>query len=134
MAGDTLDLGPLIVQLDGMSDAAQEVAQLAADNLQDVLEQQFDAGVDPYGQTWAPLKDGSASNLTASGGMRSSARATAQGSLVTLTVDDPAGYHQHGTSRMTARQILPEDGELPPMYEEAVQAAADEVMNQKLAG
>lgn len=131
-----MDLGTLIARIEELGSSAEEAARLSAERLGYVIEEdQFAPGVDPYGRRWAPLKRGGASHLTKTGAMRASVKATASGNTVTTTVDSPAQFHQHGTSRMPARQVLPEAGNaLPEKYQATIEQAAREVMVAALTG
>lgn len=88
------------------------------------------AGVDPYGNAYAPLsamyaiqksrRSGSRAILTATGAMIRSYRVQVSGSRMTETVEHPAGYHQTGTSKMPKRTVLPDARGLPPKDEQTL--------------
>lgn len=108
--------------LDGMP---ERLAQRAAGEIADVLDQEFSSGVDPYGDPWADLKAGGRSHLTESGAMHAGSTVYARGTDVVIHVPSPGGFHQGGTRYMVARPIEPtNDRGMPPAYELAFMRAA----------
>jgi hypothetical protein len=122
-------LPELIASVDAVANSFNDFADAVERNIADAIQEQFDAGVGPDGEAWEPLANGGPSHLTDSGDMRGSVVVThVGGGEVSVTVDDPADYHQRGTYKMPARQILPEDDTMPASWEAAIEAAAEEVL------
>jgi len=110
--------------LDGMP---ERVAQRAAVEIASVLDEQFEAGVDPYGDPWADLKRGGRSHLTETGAMHAGSTVHARGSDIVIHVPDPGGFHQTGTRYMVARPLEPVAAKgMPPAYEVALMRAASD--------
>jgi hypothetical protein len=75
-----------------------------------LLSREFANGIDPHGNKWRPLSDGSLSHLTRSGALKSSVKTSKDSKSVTIVLTaDHAVYHQNGTKKMPQRQILPTD-------------------------
>lgn len=96
------------------------------------IERQFSAGSDPYGAAWAPLARGGQSHLIETGTMLASLVVTSTGKEIQMSMDSPAPYHQSGTSRMPARPIFPDEGQIPPSWEAIIQAAVDNQIRAKV--
>lgn len=116
------------VAIQSLDDIPERVAQRTAVEIAGVLDEQFAAGVDPYGDPWADLKRGGRSHLTESGAMHAGSTVYARGKDVVVHVPDPGGFHQSGTRYMVARPVEPTAARgMPPAYELAfMRAAADE--------
>lgn len=105
------DLDKLAGMLTKLPELLGPASTAAAEALEAVIEAQFVGGFDPYGQTWAPLKDGSASHLEASGDLRGAVHVLPWEGI-SVEFDVPyAQYHQTGTSRMPQRRLVPEEGD-----------------------
>jgi phage gpG-like protein len=110
---------------------SQAAAEASAD-IAELVEQEFAAGVDPYGQAWAPLapatiaKGRSAPPLTDTGAMRGGFEARPMsGAGIAVSFDvDYAAFHQTGTANMPARPPLPDHG-LPDTWRRAIADAVD---------
>jgi hypothetical protein len=114
-----------IAALEGLPD---RVALRAAGKIAAVLDEQFAAGTDPYGDPWADLKRGGPSHLTETGAMHADSSVSARGATIVVTVPDPGGFHQSGTRYMPARKPLPEQSRgLPPAYEIAILSSIAEL-------
>ena len=84
----------------------------AAEGLEDVIAEQFIGGHDPHGNRWKAKKDGTASHLFKTGALAAVRVVPMPGAGVVVEFDEPyATYHQHGTSKMPARPLAPEDGD-----------------------
>lgn len=131
--GDLDKMGNLVENLRRLSEVPSNVSRRVADDLRAMIEQQFVDGTDPYGDGWAPLaprtvkKGRTPPPLTDSGNMRASVDVKPmRGQGVSITIDDPAGFHQggwsgpHGTG--PARPILPDRG-LPESWSEMIEEA-----------
>lgn len=123
-------LEAIIGQLERLAEnGTDEVAAQAEANVQAVIESQYEQGVNPDGQPWAPLKSGAASHLTKSGAMRAASKAVRGVKGISVGIPKPGGFHQDGTSRMDARELVPASGqELPPTWHNAVADAARQVV------
>ncbi len=102
----------------------------AAKSLGELIQREFDAGIDPYGDAWAPLLDSTLATgrtpppLTDSGDLRAVTVEPTSGAGISITLGAPYGaMHQTGTRHMQARPILPVHG-LPDTWRRAI---ADEV-------
>jgi hypothetical protein len=76
------------------------------------LAEEFNTQSDPSGSPWKPRKQptGSWPLLRKTGVMARSSRIVKGRNYVDVSVEEPADYHQGGTSRMVARRILPGGG------------------------
>lgn len=130
MADPFAELGKLIGNLETLaSKGAEVVAEKLEPKLQAVLEAEYEQGRGPDGQTWAPLKaDGSASHLQESGAMRAGTQVVRGVKGVSVRVPKPGGFHQDGTSRMTARPLVPSGDTLPESWAKAAEETALEVI------
>lgn len=120
-----------------LSAIPSQVAAAAAEKIEAQIQDDFDAGVDPYGDAWAPLmpatlaKGRSAPPLTDTGAMRASVVVQAMaGAGISVTIDDPAVHHQYGTVHMDARPIFPNQRELPDTWQRAISDAAEEALDR----
>lgn len=113
--------------------APELVAEKAAPKIAAALEEQFALGLDPYGTPWAPLAPSTLKKhgpppLTDSGEMRDHTDAVSAGPNIIATSPEPAEFHQSGTHRMPAREILPNENEgLPQSWHAAIDEAKAEV-------
>lgn len=115
-----------LVGLDGIYKAQAAILNLpramsqattdAADLLEDVIEQQFDQGHDPYGEPWAPLQPSTLRRgrrpppLTDEGALRAVRVDPQQHAGIVVAFDeDYAVFHQLGTSRMLQRRLVPDE-------------------------
>lgn len=116
--GDISHMGRLAENIGKLASVPSQAAADAADSIATLIEQEFDAGEDPYGNEWEPLSTATKANgrtpppLTDTGAMRGSVRVQPmRGAGISITVDHPAAPHQTGWtgSRGTgpARPILP---------------------------
>ena len=87
----------------------------AADELEDLIEKQFQLGLDPYGTEWAPLAESTIRRgrnpppLTDEGLLRAAHVAPLQSAGIIVEFDeDYASFHQEGTDNMPARRLVPE--------------------------
>lgn len=131
-------MGNLTDHLVALSEVPSRAAKEIAAGLNEELADQFDRGVDPYGNPWAKLAErtllkhgepplqaefGGGPGPLAEGTMAQAAR----GAGVSISVPFPGGIHQTGARkgawRMPARKILPEGGELPPAWRQVIDKA-----------
>lgn len=114
--------------------APEIVAQKAAPRIAAALEEQYELGLDPYGAPWAPLAASTLKRhgpppLTDTGAMRRSTDAVSAGAQIIATAQEPAEFHQGGTSQgLPARPILPNANHgLPQTWETALLDAGAEI-------
>lgn len=140
--GNLGKMGELADRLGELAEVPSRASARAAEGINAALERQFEDGTDPYGASWAPLaertllKHGEPA-LTETGDMRDGTFAKpSRGAGVELTVPFPGGIHQTGAKRgawvMPARKILPEGGELPEPWREAIDEALDEAFGKTM--
>lgn len=117
--------------LRALSEVPSRVAADASVRIAGLIDESFDAGIDPYGRPWAPLKPYTLAKgrfpppLTDSGAMRSSidVHPTAGAGIEVTIGTDYATFHQAGTRDMVQRQILPQSAGLAPSWREAIAEA-----------
>jgi hypothetical protein len=133
VSGDFGGLADAVTKIGALEGLPDRIADRLPAEFSALLDEQFSTGVDPYGDPWAPLADSTIATgrspppLTDTGAMHASAVVSASGGVVTMSVDDPAGFHQTGTRNMPAREVLPTDARgLPPAYELAIVRVATE--------
>lgn len=113
------------------------VAIAVKDEMNVLLEEQFDQGIGPDGEPWAPLRPSTLRRgrtpppLSDTRKMRGDVRAVRVGTNVAIESEVPAGFHQHGTSRMAARPMWPE-GDMPERWSVRVALAANEGLLQAI--
>lgn len=119
-----------------------KIAKPIAKDIGKAIERQFDAGTDPYGRPWAPLRPATLAKgrtpppLTATRAGRDSIQVKpGQGAGVMITVGKSyMGIHQDGAPpRLVARKILPE-GKLPPSWKLIYQTALSKAVKAGLSG
>lgn len=139
LSGDFAELAKVIKSLGTVAkDSIPTIALKGAVEINKVVEQQFAAGVDPYGRSWADLKASTLKKgrkpppLTASGKMRRMAKAvpTAKGTI-TEKIPFPAPIHQAGSATMAARPMVPH-GLLPRSWSDPLERIGAEVISSKL--
>ena len=125
---DDADLGEIQVVL---SNARPEtIYTRAAPAIEQLITEQFWAGTDPFGATWAPLKAGGASHLIDKGDLLSSVKITGQQDGLGFEMDQIGEYHQKGVSsrNLPARPILPLGGEYPDSWDSAISDSMVELL------
>ena len=131
--GDLSKLGALATHLHRLAGVPARVATRGAYAIAELVEHQFDLGVDPYGTPWAPLsprtmaKGRFAPPLTDTRALRNSVRVLPMpGAGISIVLDPPGLIHQTGGSsgawRMPARPILP-GKTFPPAWRRALDDA-----------
>ncbi len=91
----------------------------AAPGIEAAAQASIAAGTKPSGEPWAPTKDGHAP-LEGAGGELAVAPLE---NGVRLELNGPSAIHHNGTGHSPRRQVLPDDGEVPAAYAEAIDAA-----------
>lgn len=128
-------MGDMIRIIEALSDIPARTAALAAPELNKLVQAQFDAGTDPYGRPWAPLRPATLARgrfpppLTDTWRLRNGTgvrvRPGRRAGLV-MRVGAPYGtFHQTGTRYMRARRILPQQG-LPRAWRDVLVRASRE--------
>lgn len=112
------------------------IAGDVASVINDLIQDGFDRGTNPYGRAWARLRPTTLAKgrfpppLTDTGAMRGGTRAVPRGGAgIDLEAPPPANFHQHGTVYMIARAVLP-TGTLPPDWQAAAQRAYSEAFGK----
>jgi len=125
------------------SSATAKVADATADEMQALIQEGLDAGVDPWGNPWAPLRPSTLARgrtpppLTDTGVMRDQVVVAANGDTLSVEAPSPAEYHQSGTSRMARRPMWPSSNEeMPDEWQNRIDLAGTVAMAQaaKAAG
>jgi hypothetical protein len=134
-SGDISQMGELEARLAELADVPARTARAVSNRLEELIQDEFDRGTDPYEDAWKPLAPATTAKgrtpppLTDTSAMRGTllVRPLA-GAGVGITIDQPAGYHQTGWSgpRGTgpARPVLPARGELPDGWIEVIEEEA----------
>jgi len=138
--GDISHMGQLASTIGRLASVPSRASRAIAVDIGEMLEEQFAAGADPYGDAWDPLEDVTLEKrsqtteppLTDFGRMRGSMRVRPMsGAGVAITIDHPAAPHQTGWSgpqgEGPARPILPDRG-MPARWREAIAARVDEAV------
>ncbi len=123
----------LDAMLSRLSDVPRQTAQEVAPALNRLVQAGFDAGTDPYGQAWKPLRAATLRKgrrpppLSASRDMRGAFTirpSTGGRAGLRLVVGAPyARFHQTGTRYMARRELAPSKG-LPASWRLALVAAS----------
>ena len=140
--GDLSKLNELAELVANMASLPSRISKRVSEDLEPMIQQQFDEGVDPYGNPWEPLasatidKGRSPPPLTETGAMRDSLSVKPlQSSGISIKLDHPALPHQSGwqgpQGSGPARPILPVGGELPPAWKAMIDRIASEEMRKK---
>jgi hypothetical protein len=143
LTGDLGQLDAMAARLGELAEIPSRAAKDASETIEGLIQDEFDAGVDPYESPWAPLSPATeargrtAPPLTDTSAMRSSLRVKPlSGAGVGVTVDHPAGPHQTGWSGPQgsgpARPILPAGGELPDAWVAGIEASVDRAFRKAM--
>lgn len=143
-SGDIDDLGRLADNLGKLAAVPSRASAAVADNLEEVILEQFAAQADPYGNPWAEHAEstverwGEHAILDLTGEMIGTLEvAPMPGAGVSVSIDMPAGAHQTGwdgpQGSGPARPILPQ-GPFPATWRAAVDEALDEAGLQAMGG
>lgn len=138
--GDISQMGQLEDRLRDLAEVPSRASRRASRDIEALIEDEFDAGADPYGNAWKELapatlgKGRTPPPLTDTGTMRDSVHVRPMaGAGVAITIKNPpAAPHQIGWSGKQgsgpARPILPDRSELPPLWDEVIAAAVGKEM------
>ena len=117
------------------------VAATVSAGIFNAIQDEFDAGQDPYGEDWNPLaastlKKHGPPPLTDTTVMRGSLSvAPRAGAGLAISIDHPSAFHQRGfepLKEQTKRPILPTRG-LPETWDDLIFDAADAEFRKVLA-
>jgi hypothetical protein len=142
LTGNFSGMGQLARNLERLAHVPSQASASAAERISGLLQDEFDAGNDPYGRAWAPLRPSTLRAgrtpppLTNTRAMRDGltvAPLSGGGIGVSFASPTPAVFHQKGTSRMVARKILPE-GTMPKTWNAAIVAASSEAVARAMGG
>jgi hypothetical protein len=135
-SGDISKMGKLADRIADLASVPSRVSAVVAPQIEALIQDEFDAGTDPYGAPWKPLAPATIATgrtpppLTHTRAMRDSARVRPmRGAGVGVTINNPpAAPHQTGWSGPQgsgpARPILPERSELPEGWQDVIEDAA----------
>jgi phage gpG-like protein len=140
--GDLSGIQALQARLRELQQVPSQAASEASEEIQELIEAEFDSGHDPYGNPWVPLRPATLARgrrpppLTDTGAMRDSVNVQPMaGAGIGITIGtEYAPYHQYGTSRMEARPMLPDGDEMPESWVEAVSTACDNAADRRMGG
>jgi hypothetical protein len=119
-------MGNLARHLDSLAAVPSRASKEVAERITDLLAEQFEAGVDPYGNPWAPLaertlrKHGAPPLQAEFGGV--------PGPMAEGTI---ARTKSGAAWRMPARKILPEGGRLPAAWKRAIEESVAGALRRK---
>lgn len=119
-----------------LSKVPSAAAREASKSIETLVQQEFDAGVDPYGKAWEALSDETIRHgrgeppLTDTGALRDVEVGPMPGAGVSVVLGEEYGsFHQIGTKNMPAREPLPSHG-LPDTWRRAIADAVDEAFEK----
>jgi len=135
--GSDAQLNRWISGLNRVRDALPQIARSLAEESITLVSKGFRQKQDPYGGKWAPRKSGGGrALLVRTGAMRNSFHVAGAGAGG-FTIASGAAYadfHQHGTSRMPARRMVPNPNDIPARWERAYDDLAEEILGSHLNG
>ena len=136
--GDISRMGQLAQRVADLGSVPSRAAGRIARELEGLLEEEFEAGADPYGNAWKPLTDETLAKrsqtseppLTDFGAMRASVKVAPMAHKgVSITIDHPAAPHQTGWTGPQGsgpkRAILP-DRAMPERWAEVIDVAVSD--------
>lgn len=139
VSGDFAGLGKLEANLRRLAEVPSRASASAAEKIDALLREEFNAQTDPYGNPWkehAPAtveRWGEHDILDLSGRMMGGMEVSPMsGAGIAVTFDvDYAEYHHTGTRYMPARPVLPLNT-LPAAWEAALEEASAEAFEEIL--
>lgn len=133
--GDISRMGQLADRIADLASVPARASRRVARELHDLVEEQFAAGADPYGNAYEPLTEATLEKrtqtteppLTDTGTMRGTLEVRPMRAAgVSITIEHPSEDHQTGWSGPQgtgpARPILPSRG-MPPRWAEVIEVA-----------
>lgn len=138
--GDYRGLLNLSARLRDLAGIPAQAAKQASEEIDDLIQTEFDQGTSPYGTKWAPLRPATLKKgrhpppLTDTSTMRDSVEVKPmKGAGVSITInEEPSIYHQWGTEKMAARPILPSGTRMPATWTQAVAEAVDDAVKRRM--
>lgn len=119
----------LAENLGRLTQVPSQVSAEVAEKISVLIDEQFAAGKDAYGQAWKPLKPATIAKgrrpppLTDSGAMRGAitVKPSSGAGIEISSPTDYARFHQTGTKYMVPREVLPDHANLPPSWQKAIE-------------
>ena len=112
-----------------------QVASSASEGIARAIQDEFDAGTDPFGRPWAELTEATvrkgrfAPPLTDTASMRDGIEVRPmRGAGIAVTIPDPGVHHQYGTRYMVARPIFPD--RMPDPWQRVLADSAEEAFSR----
>lgn len=141
--GDLSELGALADNLHRLALVPSQASAEASREIAQLIDQQFDAGIDPYGVPWEPLAKSTVARgrtdppMTDTRRLRDTMRVfPLRGAGIAVTSDaEYLGFHQGEGSpnaNVPPRHVLPE-GEIPDTWERAIADALDNAFERTLS-
>ncbi len=123
--------GQLADRIGELASVPSRVAKDASKRIAKLIDDQFNDGVDPYGQPWAPLMPATIAKgrrpppLTDTRELRDGVSVSPRrGSGIAIDIESDYGqFHQLGTDNMLARPILPAGSDLPEEWDDAIETS-----------
>ena len=114
----------------------RDLAELASREIDRQVQRGFDLKEDPYGVPWKPRKrPDKGSLLDRTGALRAGLFVDATPKSVNVRITGPAKrygpYHQTGTRRLPRRRFMPELGDIPPRWQQALGTLSDGYFNRR---
>ena len=141
-SGDISGMGQLAQRVADLGQVPSRAAKAIAAELGDLIEEEFEAGADPYGTAWAPLTEATLAKrsqtseppLTDFGAMRRSVQVKPLARAgVGITIAHPAAPHQTGwvgpQGSGPARSVLP-SGAMPERWAEVIEVEVSEAFKR----
>lgn len=110
--------------LEQLAGVPQRLGAAAAPGVESASRATIAAGTTPSGEAWAPTVDGH-QPLEGAGDELAVVPLDAG---VRLELNGPSAIHHNGEGHAPRRQVIPDDGEVPPAIAEAVDAAFAEAV------
>lgn len=109
---------------------AIKIAVAAADAINEVARETFDAGADAYGVPWAPSSDGQRVSMYKSGALSKGVRYVAVGGRLRAVLSTPYAKYQIGR-----RPVFPRAGAILPLrYSAALTKATERAIAEHIGG
>jgi hypothetical protein len=117
----------------------RDMERRVRETAEELLEEQFASGRNPYGQPYPPPKDGHLPPMVRTGRLRRGLRVVVSSSAdgISLSVQSEAPYAQYlqsGTRRMAPRRIVPGTTVLAERWRQRLQAACTESVRAWMEG
>lgn len=118
----------------------RKVAEASRKEMQSLLDEEFEQGIDPAGEEWKPLAESTRKRgrtpppLTDTRTMRGTVKAVRVGLNVAIDADFPAQAHQEGypEGNLPRRAIWPDEDTLPERYRVPIEYATTAVLSEEV--